>query len=41
MNSALEDKLLRIVEKFETERNQMSRDLALQTQKLVQAKLTF
>ena len=41
MNSALEDKLLRVVDKFEGEKNQMSRDLAQQTQKLVQAKLTI
>ena len=38
-NNALEDKLLRIVDKFESDKNQMTRDLAAQTQKLVQAKL--
>lgn len=39
-NHTLEDKLLRIVDKFEADKNQMTRDLASQTQKLVQAKLT-
>ncbi len=39
-NHSLEDKLLRVVDKFEADRNQMTRDLASQTQKLVQAKLT-
>jgi hypothetical protein len=38
-NNSLEDKLLRIVDKFESDKNQMTRDLASQTQKLVQAKL--
>ncbi len=38
-NHSLEDKLLRVVDKFEADRNQMTRDLASQTQKLVQAKL--
>jgi hypothetical protein len=40
-NNSLEDKLLRIVDKFEAEKNQMSRDLASQTQKLVESKLTI
>jgi hypothetical protein len=40
-NAGLEDKLLRIVDKFEGEKNQMTRDLASQTQKLVDAKLTI
>ena len=40
-NAGLEDKLLRVVDKFETEKNQMTRDLAAQTQKLVEAKLTI
>ena len=40
VNSALEDKLLRMADKFEGEKNGLTRDLALQTQKLVQAKLT-
>ena len=40
-NNSLEDKLLRIVEKFEAEKNQMSRDLASQTQRLVESKLTI
>ena len=40
-NNSLEDKLLRIVDKFESDKNQMTRDLASQTQKLVQAKLTI
>ena len=40
VNSALEDKLLRMVDKFEGEKNGLTRDLAHQTQKLVQAKLT-
>ena len=40
VNSALEDKLLRMADKFEGEKNSLTRDLALQTQKLVQAKLT-
>ena len=40
-NAGLEDKLLRVVDKFETEKNQMTRDLASQTQKLVEAKLTI
>ena len=39
-NHSLEDKLLRVVDRFEADRNQMTRDLASQTQKLVQAKLT-
>jgi len=38
-NHTLEDKLLRVVDKFEADRNQLTRDLASQTQKLVQAKL--
>jgi len=40
-NASLEDKLLRVVDKFESEKNQMTRDLAAQTQKLVEAKLTI
>ena len=40
-NAGLEDKLLRVVDKFEAEKNQMTRDLAAQTQKLVEAKLTI
>ena len=32
---------MRVVDKFETEKNQMTRDLASQTQKLVEAKLTI
>ena len=40
-NAGLEDKLLRVVDKFEGEKNQMARDLAAQTQKLVEAKLTI
>ena len=40
-NHSLEDKLLRIVDKFEADKNQMTRDLASQTQKLVQSKLTI
>ena len=40
-NNSLEDKLLRIVDKFEAEKNQMSRDLASQTQRLVESKLTI
>ena len=40
-NISLEDKLLRVVDKFEAEKNQMTRDLAGQTQKLVEAKLTI
>lgn len=40
-NGNLEDKLLRIVDKFESEKNQMTRDLAAQTQKLVEAKMTI
>ncbi len=40
-NGCLEDKLLRVVDKFDGERNQMTRDLAAQTQKLVEAKLTI
>ena len=32
-NAGLEDKLLRVVDKFESEKNQMARDLAAQTQK--------
>ena len=40
-NANLEDKLLRVVDKFEAEKNQMTRDLAAQTQKLVEAKLTI
>lgn len=40
-NAGLEDKLLRVVDKFESEKNQMTRDLASQTQKLVEAKLTI
>ena len=40
-NNSLEDKLLRIVDKFESDKNQMTRDLASQTQKLVQAKLSL
>ena len=40
-NAGLEDKLLRVVDKFEGEKNQMARDLASQTQKLVEAKLTI
>lgn len=40
-NAGLEDKLLRVVDKFESEKNQMARDLAAQTQKLVEAKLTI
>ena len=38
-NHSLEDKLLRVVDKFEADKNQLTRDLASQTQKLVQAKL--
>ena len=40
-NNSLEDKLLRIVDKFDAEKNQMSRDLASQTQRLVESKLTI
>lgn len=40
-NAGLEDKLLRVVDKYESEKNQMTRDLAAQTQKLVEAKLTI
>ncbi|QQP50164.1 uncharacterized protein FKW44_011075 [Caligus rogercresseyi] len=40
-NSNLEDKLLRIVDKFESDKSQMTRDLASQTQKLVEAKLNL
>ena len=40
-NHALEDKLLRVVDKFETDKNAMTRDLASQTQRLVQTKLSI
>jgi len=40
-NAGLEDKLLRVVDKFEGEKNQITRDLAAQTQKLVEAKMTI
>ena len=40
-NMSLEEKLLKIVDKFEGEKNLMNRDLATQTQKVVEAKLTI
>lgn len=38
VNQNLEDKLLKIVDKFETEKNSLTRDVASLTQKLVEAK---
>ena len=40
-NISLEEKLLKIVDKFEGEKNLINRDLATQTQKVVEAKLTI
>ena len=40
-NISLEDKLLKIVDKFEGEKNLINRDLATQTQKVVEAKLNI
>ena len=40
-NMSLEEKLLKIVDKFEGEKNLMNRDLSTQTQKVVEAKLTI
>lgn len=40
-NHSLEDKLLRVVDKFDADKNAMTRDLASQTQRLVQTKLTI
>ena len=40
-NMNLEEKLLKIVDKFEGEKNLINRDLATQTQKVVEAKLTI
>jgi len=40
-NICLEEKLLKIVDKFESDKNVISRELATQTQKVVEAKLTI
>ena len=40
-NMSLEEKLLKIVDKFEGEKNLINRDLSTQTQKVVEAKLTI
>ena len=40
-NMCLEEKLLKIVDKFEGEKNIINRDLSTQTQKVVEAKLTI
>lgn len=40
-NMCLEEKLLKIVDRFEGEKNLINRDLATQTQKVVEAKLTI
>lgn len=40
-NICLEEKLLKIVDKFEGEKNLINRDLATQTQKVVEAKLSI
>jgi len=40
-NICLEEKLLKIVDKFEADKNMITRDLATQTQKVVEAKLTI
>jgi len=41
INMSLEEKLLKVVDKFETDKNIISRDLSTQTQKVVEAKLTI
>ena len=40
-NICLEEKLLKVVDKFEADKNMITRDLATQTQKVVEAKLTI
>ena len=40
-NICLEEKLLKVVDKFESDKNHITRDLATQTQKVVEAKLTI
>jgi len=40
-NICLEEKLLKVVDKFEADKNLITRDLATQTQKVVEAKLTI
>jgi len=40
-NICLEEKLLKIVDKFESDKNVISRELATQTQKVVESKLTI